>query len=314
MLLSPGNCDRQGRYSMFLQVRGSWCTGHVFAMTAMAGASLAFGLALLLRRSPIVVLGFMTLGGAAGASYWRGRLDRAIEARRDLMRIELYTINQLLAMHIRIGSGVVSSVARITSRGRGEVIADLRDVLRLHRSGVPAAEAFRRVGAITPEPHARRTYHALAAADERGSDVARALLALSEDVRDGRRDAVRRRATKRRALMLIPFSGCSLRFSFSSLPRRSRGWSCKASGSGCEGSKPCVSIHIQKSDFNRSPSISPTRRTDSRLLRRSASPPSAYLFCLPSGGALSVLGVDLIDWIRASFGIGSGSPLPPPGG
>ena len=29
-------------------------------------------------------------------------------------------------------------------------------------------------------------------------------------------------------------------------------------------------------------------------------------------GALSVLGVDLIDWIRASFGIGSGSPLPPP--
>ena len=177
------------------------------AMTAMAGASLAFGLALLLRRSPIVVLGFMTLGGAAGASYWRGRLDRAIEARRDLMRIELYTINQLLAMHIRIGSGVVSSVARITSRGRGEVIADLRDVLRLHRSGVPAAEAFRRVGAITPEPHARRTYHALAAANERGSDVARALLALSEDVRDGRRDAVRRRATKRRALMLIPILG-----------------------------------------------------------------------------------------------------------
>jgi len=31
-------------------------------------------------------------------------------------------------------------------------------------------------------------------------------------------------------------------------------------------------------------------------------------------GALSVLGVDLIDWMRASFGIGSGSPLPPPTG
>jgi hypothetical protein len=31
-------------------------------------------------------------------------------------------------------------------------------------------------------------------------------------------------------------------------------------------------------------------------------------------GALSVLGVDLINWIRATFGVGSGSPLPPPVG
>lgn len=31
-------------------------------------------------------------------------------------------------------------------------------------------------------------------------------------------------------------------------------------------------------------------------------------------GALSVLGVDLIDWIRSTFGIGSGTPLPPPSG
>lgn len=31
-------------------------------------------------------------------------------------------------------------------------------------------------------------------------------------------------------------------------------------------------------------------------------------------GALSVLGVDLIDWIRSTFGIGSGNPLPPPTG
>lgn len=31
-------------------------------------------------------------------------------------------------------------------------------------------------------------------------------------------------------------------------------------------------------------------------------------------GALSVLGVDVVDWIRASFGVGSGNPLPPPPG
>jgi hypothetical protein len=29
-------------------------------------------------------------------------------------------------------------------------------------------------------------------------------------------------------------------------------------------------------------------------------------------GALSTLGVDVIEWIRSTFGVGSGSPLPPP--
>lgn len=178
----------------------------VVASSVIVGG-LALALAVLLRRSAPVALGFTALGCAAGASFWRGRLDRAIETRRALMRIELYTVNQLLAMHIRVGSGVVYSVTRLVARGRGEVVAELSEVVRLHRSGVPAAEAFRLIAAATPEPHARRTYHALAAADERGSDVARALLALSEDVRDGRRNAIRRRATRRRALMLVPILG-----------------------------------------------------------------------------------------------------------
>ncbi len=57
---------------------------------------------------------------------------------------------------------------------------------------------------MTPEPHCARTYSLLAAADERGADLAKGLLQLSEDVRESRREAIRRNATKRRALMLIP--------------------------------------------------------------------------------------------------------------
>lgn len=176
-------------------------------LTTVAGASSAIVLGLMLDRSAQIVLGFAALGGAAGAAYWRGRLDRAIEHRRAAMRIELYTINQLLAIHLRVGSGVVASVRRLAARGQGEVVDELRDALVLHRRGFPAAEAFRRIAEATPEPHARRTYAALASADERGTDVARALLALSEDVREGRRDAIRRRATRSRALMLVPILG-----------------------------------------------------------------------------------------------------------
>ena len=176
-------------------------------MSAAAAALGAIALAGALRRPPAVGALFVLLGVAVGVSFWRGRLDRAISSRRATMRIELYTVNQLLAMHIRVGAGVVAAVRRVTDRVGGEVAHELREALRLHRNGRPAAETFRRVADGSPEPHARRTYQALAAAEERGSDVARALLALSEDVRDGRREAILRRATKRRAAMLLPVLG-----------------------------------------------------------------------------------------------------------
>jgi tight adherence protein C len=176
-------------------------------LTTAGGAAAGLAVAALAGRSPALALAFTGLGGAAGLTFWRGRLDRAVQERRAAMRIELYTVNQILAMHIRVGSNVVAAVGRLARRGSGEIAGELREVLALHRSGLPAAEAFRRIAAATPEPHARRTYHALATADERGTDVAGALLALSEDVRDGRRDAIRRRATRRRAVMLIPILG-----------------------------------------------------------------------------------------------------------
>lgn len=176
-------------------------------LSAAAAGTVALSIAFVAGAALPLVVVVAGLGVAAGGSFWRGRLDRAIAARRSLMRIELYTINQLLAMYVRAGSGVVAATRRLADRGRGEVVAELKEALRLHRSGVPAADAFRRVAATAPEPHLVRTFNALASAEERGADVARALLALSEDVREGRREAIRRRATKRRAAMLLPVLG-----------------------------------------------------------------------------------------------------------
>ncbi len=149
-----------------------------------------------------VLLG--ALGFVVGATRSRAAVDRAIDERRDRMRIEIYTINQLLAMRIRVGGGVVQAVQQLALRGSGAVVDELGEALRLHRSGMPAAEAFNRIATTTPEAHSARTYALLAAADERGADLGEALLALSEDVREGRREAMKRQATKRRAAMLIP--------------------------------------------------------------------------------------------------------------
>ncbi len=120
------------------------------------------------------------------------------------MRIEIYTVNQLLAMRVRAGGGVVSAVQATVARGQGEVVAELSDALRLHRAGWRAGDAFRRIAELTPEPFCGRSYRLLATAEERGADLAGALLDLAEDVRETRRESIKRSATKRRAAMLIP--------------------------------------------------------------------------------------------------------------
>jgi len=146
----------------------------------------------------------VVLGAVIGVTRVRGRLEAAIEDRRARMRIEIYTVNQLLAVRARAGGGVIQAVSRLVDRGRGEVVAELKEALRMHRAGMRAAEAFRHIAEATPEPACARTYSLLAIAEERGVDLADGLLSLSEDVRESRREAIRRSATKRRAAMLVP--------------------------------------------------------------------------------------------------------------
>lgn len=154
--------------------------------------------------SPIVRLVLAGLGLIIGATRTRGRLDRALERRREKMKIEVYTVNQLLAMRVRAGGGVIQSVNATVQRGHGEVIDELSEALRLHRAGWSGPDAFRRIAELTPEPFCSRTYRLLASAEERGADLAGALLSLSEDVRETRRESIKRTATKRRAAMLVP--------------------------------------------------------------------------------------------------------------
>ena len=144
------------------------------------------------------------LGLVVGVTRVRGKLDKAIETRRERMKIEIYTVNQLMAMRVRAGGGVIQAVKATVERSSGEVVAELDEALRLHRSGWRGPDAFRRIAELSPEPFCSRTYRMLASAEEHGADLAGALLALSEDVREMRRESIKRSATKRRAAMLVP--------------------------------------------------------------------------------------------------------------
>ena len=123
------------------------------------------------------------------------------------IRLELYTVNQLLAMHLRTGAGPMQAVQRLADRGHGVVCGELRDTLTWIRSGMAESAAFRHAAEITPEPNATRTYQLIAAGVERGVDLAGGLLALSEDLRDPRREQLHKEAVRRRAAMLMPTIG-----------------------------------------------------------------------------------------------------------
>jgi Flp pilus assembly protein TadB len=174
----------------------------VSRLTIFAVAGAVFGVVVM--RSPIATLALACCGALFGASRTRGRVDRALRDRSERMRLELYTVNQLLAMHVRTGAGPIQAVQRLVDRGDGAVFDELNDVLVAVRHGTAEARAFRDAADITPEPSAARTYNLFAAGAERGVDLAGALRALSEDLRDARREEIRKTATKRRAAMLVP--------------------------------------------------------------------------------------------------------------
>jgi len=169
---------------------------------AMAAAGGALG-ALVLHSAAMTLL-LVGCGAAVGFTRAPAQLAQRVEARQRRMRLELVTVDQVLAIHVRAGAGPVQAITRIADRGHGDVVDELRAILASIRSGRAEAEAFRHAATTTAEPHAARTYRLFALAAEQGADLGSALRALSDDLRDVRRDELRREATRRRAAMLVP--------------------------------------------------------------------------------------------------------------
>jgi Flp pilus assembly protein TadB len=174
------------------------------AVHVLASAAVGALLGALVFHRALAAVGLAVCGVVFGASRLRGKLERGIADRRERIRLELYTVNQLLAMHVRTGAGPVQATQRVVDRGEGVVVDELRAVLAAMRNGVAEPQAFRDAAEVTPEPAAARTYKLFAAGAERGVDLADGLRALSEDLRDTRRQEIRQLATKRRAAMLVP--------------------------------------------------------------------------------------------------------------
>ncbi len=172
------------------------------------GRSLLFmcaggGLGLLASGPRAMVL--LGIGGLVyGVLFSRSRLDGAVKARRERLRAELYTFNQIIAMRTRVGGGVTDALRHTVARGNGVFVDDIAEVLRLQASGVSLSAALQRAARLSLEPEAQRTFSVLATAQDRGADLGDALLDLSKDLRSQRRDDLQREAARRRLLLIVP--------------------------------------------------------------------------------------------------------------
>jgi hypothetical protein len=79
----------------------------------------ALGAGGLLLRSPFLGVIFVGVGAVAGSARVRATVDRRIDERRDQLRRELYTVNHMLALHLRTGAGPVQSSPSSATRSRG---------------------------------------------------------------------------------------------------------------------------------------------------------------------------------------------------
>lgn len=174
--------------------------------TLLTATAVAAGLGMVGWQSQGAI-GLIAFGGGGfvlGSLMARGRIDKAVTARRRRVQSELYTVNQILAMRARAGGGVADALRHVADRGTGAVVSEIQDVLHLSRTGMPITEALRRAASTTAEPEAGRLYHSLAIAQERGVDLADTLLALSKDLRVARRDEAVTKAARQRLMAVVP--------------------------------------------------------------------------------------------------------------
>src|SRR5262249_22155675 len=136
---------------------------------AMAAGGIAIGA--LVLHSPAMTLLLAACGAAVGFTRAPAQLAQRIETRQHRMRLELVTIDQVLAIHVRAGAGPVQAITRIVDRGHGEIVDELRGILGSIRSGRAEADAFRHAASVTVEPHAARTFRLFALAAEQGADL-----------------------------------------------------------------------------------------------------------------------------------------------
>lgn len=170
-----------------------------------AGAAGAALLAAGTGQVPVAAVLVLPLGGGLSGVLARDHaLSRRLARRRTAVLAELPVVAELLALAVTAGEGPVGAVARVCRLGRGELAADLADVLGRVRAGGSLEAALAGLRDRTGVPALARFVDGVVVALERGTPLAEVLRAQAADVREAGRRALLETGGRREIAMLVP--------------------------------------------------------------------------------------------------------------
>jgi tight adherence protein C len=163
--------------------------------------------AALAMRSPERAVPLLVMCGCAfalGVMLRENRLTAQVARREGRILEEFPTIAELLALAVAAGESPVAALDRVVRRSRGELSADLSDVLAEVRTGTPIARAFDGLAGRSGLPAVSRFAQGIAIATERGTPLTDVLHAQAGDVREAGRRALIESGARREVLMMVP--------------------------------------------------------------------------------------------------------------
>jgi tight adherence protein C len=162
-----------------------------------------FGL-LAMHSSPVALAAYALLGLAAGVWVRRRMLQRSARTRVALMLEELPALCELLAICLSAGEGFREAVARVSARGQGPLVSELRAVLRATELGTPMVSALSAMSARLDVLPLSRTIDHIVSSIERGTPLAGVLRTQAAEARGEAGRRLQERASAREVVMLVP--------------------------------------------------------------------------------------------------------------
>ncbi len=164
-----------------------------------------FAKSLLSGKMPVLAFGFAALVLVLGPD---AILNRKVEERQSLIRIQLPDILDLLTISVEAGLGFDQALDRTISAVPGPMSEEFQRMLGEVRAGSSRAVALRALDERTDVPEVRSFVLALLQADTFGVSIGRVLRSLSDDMRVRRRQLAQEKAQKAPVKMLIPMVFC----------------------------------------------------------------------------------------------------------
>ncbi|MEN9687522.1 MAG: hypothetical protein RL381_534 [Actinomycetota bacterium] len=166
--------------------------------------SLEFILSIIFDLSFATLLLFALTSISAVILLTEQKLNREIKSHRESIEEDFPSIIEALTLSLSAGESPLTSMQRISSRGRGALIKEFSAVIEEVRNGEPYASALDSMGRRVKSIAVRRFVDALVIALTRGAPLIDVLHSHAREARDYQRNRVLSAASKAELTMMIP--------------------------------------------------------------------------------------------------------------